>query len=82
MLQWEAIKKSFEYGFKGYNISMGGSSNVKEFKSKFNAQPIAFENPNYYKVLRPLHFKVYRLLAEKLGSYKSKISKMLSFLKK
>lgn len=82
MLQWEAIKKSFDLGFNGYNISMGGSSNVKEFKSRFNTHPIAFENPNYYKILNPVRFKAYQFFAEKSGPYKSKISKILSFLKK
>ena len=36
LLHWELIKKSYELGYKGYNISMGGSKGVMEFKAKFD----------------------------------------------
>lgn len=81
MLQWEIIKKSFELGCKGYNISMGGSTGVQDFKSKFGAEAIYYEDPHYYLVLKPAYFKVFKFFDIYLKKYKQKISTVLSKLK-
>ena len=82
MLQWEIIKKSFENGFLGYNISMGGSPGVQDFKSKFKAKPVYYENPNYYLILKPFNFKIFKFLNTFLNSNKTVFSKILSHFKK
>jgi lipid II:glycine glycyltransferase (peptidoglycan interpeptide bridge formation enzyme) len=81
-LQWEAIKLSLESGFDGYNISLGGSKGVVEFKSGFNTAPIYFENSKYHWVLKPLYFKSYLFFEKHLRSHKKTISKVLSILKR
>ncbi|MEO1032567.1 MAG: hypothetical protein AAFX55_14240, partial [Bacteroidota bacterium] len=82
MLQWEAIKKSFDLDYGGYNISMGGSEGVKEFKEKFSAEAIYFEEPHYHSVLRPFVFKSFLVFEKIIKPYKSYISKVLSKYKK
>nr|WP_321228525.1 hypothetical protein [uncultured Psychroserpens sp.] len=59
VLHWQWVLKSFEKGFKGYNVSMGGSKGVREFKAHFGAQEIFYEDPHYYSILNPLIFKLY-----------------------
>ncbi|UPT71347.1 MAG: GNAT family N-acetyltransferase [Flavobacterium sp. JAD_PAG50586_2] len=81
-LQWEAIKLSLESGFDGYNISLGGSKGVVEFKSGFNTEPIYFENSKYHWIVKPFYFKSYLFFEKHLKSHKKTISKVLSILKK
>jgi lipid II:glycine glycyltransferase (peptidoglycan interpeptide bridge formation enzyme) len=81
MLQWEVIKKSFQLGYKGYNISMGGSKGVQEFKSRFAAETIHYDNPHYHLILKPKYFKLFKLFDIYLKPYKSKISRILTTLK-
>jgi lipid II:glycine glycyltransferase (peptidoglycan interpeptide bridge formation enzyme) len=81
MLQWEMIKKSFELGLEGYNISMGGSSGVQDFKTKFGAESISFEDPHYHIILKPLHYKIFKIFDTYLKPYKAQISKLLARLK-
>lgn len=81
MLQWELIKKSFELGYSGYNISMGGSQGVQEFKSKFGAESISYETPHYYLILKSFYFKLFKLFDTKLKPYKRQVYKLLSRMK-
>lgn len=81
-LQWEAIKLSLKSGFDGYNISLGGSKGVVEFKSGFNTEPIYFENSKYHWIIKPFYFKSYLFFEKYLKSHKKTISKVLSILKK
>ncbi|MCK8479549.1 peptidoglycan bridge formation glycyltransferase FemA/FemB family protein [Psychroserpens algicola] len=81
MLQWEIIKESFKLGSKGYNISMGGSHGVQDFKSKFGAETINFESPHYHFILKPFYFKLFRFFDTYLKPYKSKISVVLAKFK-
>lgn len=81
MLQWEMIKKSIENGFNGYNISMGGSEGVQEFKSKFNTETITYESPHYHLILKPYYFKLFCIFDKYLKPYKSKISSILAKFK-
>ncbi len=82
MLQWEMIKRSFELGYNGYNISMGGSKGVQEFKARFGTETISYENPHYHLILKPKYFKMFRLFDIYLKPYKSKISRILTKLKR
>lgn len=81
LLHWEAIKKSFELGYSGYNISMGGSKGVVDFKSKFNTTSIYFDNPHHYFILKPVVFKIYSSLNAILAKNKKLISKLYKFFK-
>lgn len=81
VIHWEAIKKSYKLGYKGYNISMGGSKGVLEFKAKFMALPILFDQPQYYMVLNRTIFKMYLFLNKYLKKNKQKISIILKNIK-
>ena len=78
MLQWEAVKKAFENGHKGYNISVGGSKGVQDFKTKFGAETIYFEDSHYHLILKPLHYKIFKLFNTYLKPYKAQVSKLLA----
>lgn len=78
MLQWEMIKTSFELGLQGYNISMGGSSGVQDFKTRFGAETIYFEDSHYHLILKPLHYKLFKIFNTYLKPYKAQISKLLA----
>ncbi len=80
-LQWEAIKLSMQNGFDGYNISLGGSKGVVEFKNSFNTEQIEFENSKYHWVLKPAFFRLFLFFEENMKPYKKQISKILSLLK-
>ena len=80
-LQWEAIKHALQSNHMGYNLSVGGSMGVRDFKSKFGAESIRYENPHYHYILKPIYFKLFQYFDTYLKRYKSKISKILSRLK-
>jgi lipid II:glycine glycyltransferase (peptidoglycan interpeptide bridge formation enzyme) len=82
VLQWEALKMSLDKDFVGYNISMGGSKGVQEFKSKFNAEKIPFENPHYHKILNKFWFACYIKTEKNIKPFKKQISKVLSLFNK
>jgi len=81
-LQWEAIKMSIELQLDGYNISLGGSHGVIEFKNSFGTEQALFEDSKYHWVLKPAIFKMYVFFEKHLKPYKKNISKLLSILKK
>jgi lipid II:glycine glycyltransferase (peptidoglycan interpeptide bridge formation enzyme) len=81
-LQWEAIKLSIDEKCRGYNISLGGSKGVKEFKSSFATEAILFENGKYYKVMNSFLFLFFNLSNRYLKPYKNSIAKILAFFKK
>jgi|26BtaG_2_1085354.scaffolds.fasta_scaffold00136_6 lipid II:glycine glycyltransferase (peptidoglycan interpeptide bridge formation enzyme) len=82
MLQWEAIKRSFDLGYKGYNISMGGSDGVKEFKKRFGAEAMFYEDSHFHAILKPLKFNIYLKFEKYMKPYKSQISRVLSKFRK
>ncbi len=82
LLHWEIIKKSYELGYRGYNISMGGSKGVIEFKSKFNTNTILFDEPFYYFILNPFLFNLYLCFKTILSKHKKSISVLLRQFKK
>ncbi len=81
LLHWEIIKKSFQSGFSGYNISMGGSKGVVEFKAKFNTKALLFEAPHYHVILSPLLFKIYLILNSIFVKNKKTVSVLLKRFK-
>ena len=80
-LHWKIIEKSFELGYSGYNISLGGSKGVQEFKSKFNTTAILFSDETQHIIFKPTYFKLYLLFESILKKNKKTISKILRFLK-
>ncbi|MFN3755249.1 lipid II:glycine glycyltransferase FemX [Flavobacterium sp.] len=81
-LQWEAIKLSLHEGLDGYNISLGGSPGVVEFKNSFNTVQFYFENAQFHWVIKPIYFKLYLFLEKHLKNHKKTIARILSLLKK
>lgn len=81
-LQWEAIKYSRKIGANGYNISLGGSKGVLNFKSKFGSTTEYFVDGQYYWVLKPSFFKLYLFLDDYLRKNKKKVSILLKFFNK
>lgn len=81
LIHWELIKKSFEIGYKGYNISMGGSKGVVEFKSKFNTNTIYFSEPHYHVIVKPFIFRIYTILNSIFVKNKKTISVLLKRFK-
>lgn len=80
-LHWKIIEKSIELGYSGYNISLGGSKGVQEFKSKFNTTAILFSDETRHIIFKPTYFKLYLFLDSILKKNKKTISKFLRFLK-
>jgi lipid II:glycine glycyltransferase (peptidoglycan interpeptide bridge formation enzyme) len=81
-LQWEALKLSIVEKCIGYNISLGGSKGVVEFKNYFNTQPIYFHESHYYCITNPILFKLFTYFEKYLKNHKKTISKWLSYVKK
>ncbi|HRE78354.1 MAG TPA: peptidoglycan bridge formation glycyltransferase FemA/FemB family protein [Flavobacterium sp.] len=81
-LQWEAIKLSLNENHSGYNISLGGSKGVFEFKNSFNTEQFYFKGGQYHWVINSNYFKLYQMLEKHLKKKKKKISSLLKFLKR
>lgn len=81
LIHWEFIKKSMDLGYIGYNISMGGSKGVVEFKSKFNTITINFVEPHYHLILKPFIFKMFTILNSIFVKNKKTISILLKQFK-
>lgn len=82
LLQWEAIKLSFLENCNGYNLSLGGSKGVQEFKNGFNTKQLVAEDSKYYIINRPILFSLFNFIEKYLKPYKSRIAKILASVKK
>ncbi|PWI31520.1 hypothetical protein DI383_02295 [Flavobacteriaceae bacterium LYZ1037] len=71
------IKMSIENGYPGYNISMGGSEGVRDFKRKFASEEIYFNKPHYFCVHNALVFNIFKSFEKILKKHKGVISKYL-----
>ncbi len=80
-LQWEAVKISINKGFDGYNISLGGSKGVMDFKNSFNTVPIKFEQSKYHWILKPFYFRVFLFVEKSMRPFKKQVSKILALIK-
>lgn len=78
LLQWKALELSFDEHCNGYNISLGGSKGVVNFKNKFSPEVYSYQNNSYYWVLKPIPFKIYQKLYFYLKKYKPIIAKLIS----
>lgn len=81
LLHWEIIKKAYQFECSGYNISMGGSKGVVEFKAKFNTKALFFKEPHYHFILNPFLFKIYLILNSIFVKNKKTISVLLKRFK-
>jgi lipid II:glycine glycyltransferase (peptidoglycan interpeptide bridge formation enzyme) len=82
LLQWEAIKLSFIEKCDGYNISLGGSDGVKEFKNRFITRQYNNKETKYYVVLNKKIFKFFLFFEKKIKPQKRNIAAILAFLKR
>ena len=82
LLQWEAIKLSFEENCIGYNISLGGSDGVKEFKNSFVTRQYSNNDAKYYVILNKRIFKFFLFFEKKIKPQKRTIATILAFFKK
>lgn len=82
LLQWEAIRMSMAEKCDGYNISLGGSAGVMEFKNGFGTEHLLFENSRFHWILRPALFNSYRFFEKRMKPYKKRIAKLLSKFRK
>ncbi|MCG2611250.1 GNAT family N-acetyltransferase [Flavobacterium sp. SM15] len=78
LLQWSAIELSIEQQLKGYNISLGGSQGVMNFKNKFSPQIQLYTENSFYWVLKPISFKIYQKSLFYLKKFKPLIAKYLA----
>ena len=82
LLQWEAIKLSFSEKCDGYNISLGGSDGVKEFKRSFVTRQYDNEDAKYYIILNKKIFNFFLFFEKKIKPQKRNIAAILAFFKK
>ena len=80
-LHWEAIKYSFSKNLSGYNISLGGSKGVVDFKNSYADEQIFFENSKYHWILKPTFFSLFIFFEKHLNLHKKQVSMVLSMLK-
>ena len=81
-LHYNGSKIAWLEKLDGYNISLGGSVNVVNFKNSYADEQIYYENSKHYWVLKPLHFKLYLFLEKNVKKHKRTISRMLSMFRK
>ncbi|OAZ05395.1 lipid II:glycine glycyltransferase FemX [Flavobacterium succinicans] len=82
LLHWEAIKLSFQKGYDGYNISLGGSVGVQRFKSGFNSESVYFQGSKHHWILNPFYFKIYLFFKVNLKKHKHRIGSFLTVIKR
>jgi lipid II:glycine glycyltransferase (peptidoglycan interpeptide bridge formation enzyme) len=82
LLQWEAIKWSFLENCIGYNISLGGSPGVQEFKNNFVTQQYLNVNGKFYVILDKTIFNFFLFFEKKIKPYKTSIAKLLTVIKR
>ncbi|WP_353087645.1 GNAT family N-acetyltransferase [Flavobacterium sp.] len=80
-LQMKVIEMALQEGMDGYNISLGGSEGVKAFKGSFVTVPYYFHDGTYYRVLKPIRFKIFRYFDTWIKPYKGHIAKLLKRIK-
>lgn len=80
-LQWHAIKLSYNQGFEKYNLSIGGSKGVINFKNRFNPKFIKSEN-NYYFINRSFMFFLFQKIYPFFKKNKKLASQLLKLIKK
>lgn len=81
-LQWEAIRESLNAGFDGYNISLGGSKGIIDFKNGYATDQVFFDDGKYYWILQPVKFRVFMAIEKYLKPYKKTISDILRKFRK
>lgn len=81
ILQWNALILSLREGFKGYDISVGGTSGVLQFKDSFGPTYYTFVSPRYW-VFKPLQFNIFNVFYNKLSRHKKAIATFLRLWQK
>ena len=69
-MQWQAMKKAYAMGLRGYDLTSWGSPGVMEFKKGFCPIHVQFASPHYF-ILSPLRFSAFMKVYPALRKYKS-----------
>lgn len=76
----QMIRLSIQKGYMDYDISVGGSSGVLQFKKGFGSEYQAFSKTRHW-ILKPNTFRFFLLFEKHIRPYKRQISVLLSYLK-
>lgn len=77
----QMIRHSVEEGYESYDLSVGGSRGVVQFKEGFGTQLYLYV-PTRHWVLKPWRFRIFLLAEQYLKPHKTKIAGLLALLKK
>jgi len=80
-LKWHILTKSMKEGLPGYDITIGGSLGVQEFKLSFDPTIIEFIEGRHW-VLSQFKYKIYNTLYPFLRRNKRAISSFIKIIKK
>ncbi len=75
------IQYAIENGDKSYDLSVGGSKGVMQFKESFGSKLYLY-GPTRHWILKPFRFKIFLLMERYLKPHKVKIAQLLIVLKK
>ena len=75
-MQYQAILDGLAINANGYDISVGGSKGVTEFKKRFLSEHLEFVGARHW-VLSPLKFAIFKYLLPTLQKNKKLISKLI-----
>lgn len=77
----QLIRYSIEQGFPSYDLSVGGSRGVKQFKDSFGPKLYTFV-PTRHWILKPLQYRLFLWAQKYLKPHKTKMAQLLIVLKK
>ncbi|HEX8269176.1 MAG TPA: peptidoglycan bridge formation glycyltransferase FemA/FemB family protein [Flavobacterium sp.] len=77
-LHWNAIKSAYTMQLTGYNISLGGSAGVVDFKNSYANEQIMFTGSKFHWITKPFTFRIYQLIEKRIKPYKSTIARIFS----
>ncbi len=75
------IQFSIDYGYKSYDLSVGGSKGVVKFKESFGSELFLYVSTRHW-IIKPFQFKLFQFVERYLKPHKSKIANLLLLLKK
>ncbi len=77
----QMIQYAINQGHKSYDLSVGGSKGVVQFKESFGTQLYLYV-PTRHWILKPLRFRIFLMIEKYLKPHKAKMARLLILLKK